>query len=139
MANDRFWNRIRKLYQEVQQKQKQPQAPAPVAQPPVPSQHVVPPAPTEQVEGPLDMGQRLAMINQAGDGNFLLEVLYNNVFRLVEPYSLRTTGAGNVNLMGHCLIHDHIHAFRIDKIQAMTISTSKFSPRWTVEVGTKQG
>lgn len=145
MSNDRFWNRIRKLYKEVQNKSMttRPSAPRPrqtqrpttpgIQRTPVVSPQPVTPQPVQPEQGPMSIHDKVAMIHQAGQGLFLLEILYDNVNRLVEPYSFREKDTGRV-FFGHCSIHDRIHSFRIEKIQFMRVSKSRFAPRWDVEL-----
>ena len=74
-------------------------------------------------------------IQTAARNKVLLYMQYNNTWRHVEPYSYRYRSAGLQPLFfGHCVLHDEIHAFRIDRIQDVEVTDRPFTPRHTIEI-----
>lgn len=140
---DRYWDRIRKLVRQLdQQTQKRvPMRPVPVGQPPqvqaprpsLPTQQLTQPPPTESQAGPLTLSEKMEAIKEAGSQNLLLEVTYNNVTRLVEPYSFRERWSKEANsfktyFYGWCLLHNETHSFKPELIQAIKITDVRFNP-----------
>lgn len=72
----------------------------------------------------------------------LMEMTYNGVTRLVEPYSYRTTKNGDVLLYAYCHKDQTTESFRVDRIEAnppVRATETKFDPRWTIEIGADNG
>jgi predicted DNA-binding transcriptional regulator YafY len=111
-----------------------PQPYAPRQPAPVPSQQPVIPQPIEQQCGPLTVADKVALIHEAGRNLRLLEIKYDGVSRMVEPYSFRVKGTGRRLLYGWCSIHQRIHSFHLEKIENIKISEFPFVPRWEVEL-----
>jgi predicted DNA-binding transcriptional regulator YafY len=127
MATDQFWNRLRSLFTpQTQQRQPQPHRQVPVPTPQVQPQPVAP------EQGPLSVSQKLNMIGEAARARRMLEITYEGVSRLVEPYSMRQ-GRNGALFYGWCNIHSKIHSFKPEKIEELKISEFPFSPRWPVE------
>lgn len=76
-----------------------------------------------------------ARFQEAGRKRVLILMLYNNMWRHVEPYSFRNKGKGpgGILMFGWCRLHNEIHSFRPDRVQGMVLTDERFSPRWTVE------
>lgn len=145
MAGD-FWRSISKLYRQMQQDgiQQSPQNQTPIQQnAPAIQQQQTP-------SGPPSYDTILATIAQAGRARRLLEITYNDVPRLVEPYSMRNrkksrlnkltmqfeeVDVGNIQFYGYCFRDNRINSFIPSKIQAIRITEHTFSPRegWAVE------
>lgn len=64
----------------------------------------------------------------------LIELTYNGQVRLIEPYSFRVSSKGDELLYGFCYKDQRIEAFRVDRIEHAKATTTKFSPRYPVEV-----
>jgi len=75
----------------------------------------------------------LEEIRFAAVNHLCVELGYQGTTRLIEPYSLRRTQAGNLLL--HALRHDSgVHrSYRIDQVQSARATTVPFSPRYAVE------
>lgn len=73
-------------------------------------------------------------IRFCGQNQTLMEMRYNGVDRLVEPYSYRTSNAGNALFYAYCYKDAKIESFRMDRIEYAKATKIKFSPRWPVEV-----
>lgn len=59
--------------------------------------------------------------------------------RVVEPYSVRISAAGNRNLYAHELTRGgkntgHIKAFHVPEIRSPEVLATPFTPRWRVEL-----
>lgn len=131
-----FWQTIRRLYGPSRQRQT-PTTPMqqsqPVAPAAPPSQQQVAPAPTQAPMGPHDIATKEQLIHEAGRNLRMLEITYDGVSRLVEPYSFRMGPYGRL-FYGFCSIHDKIHSFKLEKITDIRISEFPFAPRWEVEL-----
>ena len=76
----------------------------------------------------------LEKIRFAAANRLCVKLYYNNEYRLIEPYSLRKTRAGNILLCA--LRHDsgENRNYRIDRIQGAEVTTETFVPRYTIEL-----
>ncbi len=143
MAVGDFWNRIRRLFR--QPKPAPQRGPSPVRQPtlrqpsiqpvrtPVVSPQPVVAPPTAPPAGPLEVANVIQMIHEAGRKMLLLQLTYDGVARLVEPYSFREKVSGRL-FYGYCSIHARIHSFRPERITQCEITKHTFSPRWEIEL-----
>lgn len=131
MALSDFWNRIRSLYRRIERPSK-PVGPPAYTLPREPKPPVVP-QPTEPPVGPLDIATKVSIIVQAGKNLRLLDITYDGSRRLVEPYSFRDRWTGKL-FYGWCSIHNRIHSFKPEKIEAISMTDIPFSPRWDVEL-----
>lgn len=75
----------------------------------------------------------LEEIRFAAVNHLCVELGYRGSTRLIEPYSLRRTRAGNLVL--HALRHDtHAHrSYRVDRIESARATTIPFIPTYAVE------
>ena len=73
-------------------------------------------------------------IRFAAANRLCVKLYYNNEYRLIEPYSLRKTRAGNILLCA--LRHDsgENRNYRIDRIQGAEVTNETFIPRYTIEL-----
>jgi len=76
----------------------------------------------------------LEKIRFAAANRLCVKLYYNNEYRLIEPYSLRKTRAGNILLCA--LRHDsgENRNYRIDRIQGAEVTTETFVPRYAIEL-----
>jgi predicted nucleotidyltransferase component of viral defense system len=88
------------------------------------------PPPTVDVWG---VGIPLEEIRFAAVNHLCVELGYNGSTRLIEPYSLRRTRAGNLVL--HTERHDSTghRRYRVDRIQSARATTVPFNPRYAIE------
>lgn len=81
-------------------------------------------------------GSALENLRFAGANHLLVEFLYKDRTRHVEPYSLRRARTGNLLLYGWEQGATTIKAFIVDNIQNLRVTTFVFSPRYRVELST---
>ena len=88
------------------------------------------PPPTFWESGP---GSLLEPVRFAAVNRLLVDLGYNGRHRLVEPYSLRRTRAGNI--LFHAIRADNgqNRAYRLDRIQSVSVTNHPFTPRFAVE------
>jgi hypothetical protein len=75
----------------------------------------------------------LEVIRFAGGNRLLIELVYDGSRRLVEPYSLRQSSAGNLLLYGWEQGATHVKAFTIAKMREVRSTNIAFQPRYRVE------
>jgi hypothetical protein len=75
----------------------------------------------------------LEVIRFAGANRLLIEFVYDGRRRLVEPYSLHRSSAGNLLLYGWEQGSTHIKAFTIAKMREVRSTNNAFQPRYRVE------
>jgi hypothetical protein len=124
-----FWDRVKPLLRMFQYNKSVSQ---PTKRPPMPSAQPVVPQPVQNLTGPMDMGQKVATIAEAGRRRVLLEMTYNGVTRKVEPYSFRSKSNGRL-FYGFCYKDQGIESFSLEKIEKIIVTEEPFSPRWEVE------
>ena len=83
--------------------------------------------------------QHLDKIRFAARNHLLVEVIYKEIPRLVEPYSLRRPSTGNLLLYVHEVrrgraIGGGIKAFMVNKIQSAEVTPNVFTPRHVIEL-----
>lgn len=109
-----------------------------------PTEDAAPEAPPEAPpEEPPYRGppRSLAEVNQriqeAGRKRVLLRMLYNGVWRDVEPYSYRYRDADDPHiplLYGWCVTKDdQIEAYKLKKIEDLQVTNRPYNPRFVVE------
>jgi len=120
-----LWDNIRKRVQNLFGGGSRP-APTDVGAPP-------PAGPPPQMTG-LSQQEILLRFQEGGRGRVLVLMLYNNVWRHVEPYSFRFRAKGPNPLMyGWCRVHNEIHSFRVDRVQGIGLTDERYAPRFPVE------
>ena len=88
------------------------------------------PPPTAWVWGE---GVPLESVRFAAANHLCVELGYAGSRRLIQPYSLRRTRAGNLLLFGWRADVNRIRAYRVDRIESIDVSTTPFGPRFEVE------
>lgn len=78
-------------------------------------------------------GVGLEAVRFAGANRLHVEFTYNGTRRLVEPYSLRRAGTGNVLLYGWEQGSTHIKAFDTARMVGVRATSVPFSPRYRIE------
>jgi len=76
----------------------------------------------------------LEKIRFAAANRLCVNLYYKNSYRLIEPYSLRRSKAGNLLLFA--VRHNTIEpgSYRVDRIQGAEITNTSFVPRHAVEL-----
>lgn len=70
----------------------------------------------------------------AAANHLCVNLRYKDSWRLIEPYSLRRSAEGNLLLCAIKHGSDESRSYRVDRIQAIDVSTLKFIPRYRVEL-----
>ncbi len=78
-------------------------------------------------------GPRLEPVRFAGANRLCVDLGYRGSVRRIEPYSLRTTRAGDLLLYGVRTDNRQLRAYRVDRIQSVAVTTEPFTPRFRVE------
>ena len=73
-------------------------------------------------------------IRFAATNRLCVKLYYNNKYRLIEPYSLRKTRAGNILLCALRHNSGENRNYRIDRIQGAEVTNETFIPRYTIEL-----
>jgi hypothetical protein len=79
-------------------------------------------------------GSPLEAIRFAATNRLLLEFDYHGQHRVVEPYSVRQAGTGNVLLYAWEIAAGHIKAYKLDEMSRVSAMSRTFSPRYQVEI-----
>jgi predicted DNA-binding transcriptional regulator YafY len=106
-----------------------------------PSLAPIPEAPAAEPEAPEPVKRMLYIteanimhiIRESAQHRRLIQVLYNNVIRYVEPYSFRQGKQGAL-FYGHDLTRNGTRSYYISKIQEVQPTDIPFNPRWFVEI-----
>lgn len=77
----------------------------------------------------------LGVVRFAGVNHLLVELGYGGSTRLIEPYSLRRSSAGNLLLYGIRADSREIRCYRVDRIQSARATTQPFLPVYAIEFG----
>jgi predicted nucleotidyltransferase component of viral defense system len=78
-------------------------------------------------------GVPLEAVRFAGANRLLVGFTYDGTPRLVEPYSLRRAGTGNLLLYGWEQGSTHIKAFNVAKMGSVRPTQTSFQPRYRIE------
>ena len=80
-------------------------------------------------------GQRLPLesVRFAAANHLCVSLGYQGSTRLIEPYSLRRTRAGNLLLYAVKAATGEVRSYRVDRIQSIQVANRPFSPRFAVE------
>ena len=87
-------------------------------------------APVQWQRGQKD---RIEPIRYAAVNRLIVNLGYNSKYRLVEPYSLRHSQAGNILFYALKLPSRVIRCYRVDRIQSVEITHEPFDPKFAVE------
>jgi len=79
------------------------------------------------------MGMPLETIRFAGANHLCVELGYQGSTRLIEPYSLRRTGEGNLLLYAVKKETSELRSYRVDRIQSIKVTNVPFKPKYAVE------
>jgi predicted nucleotidyltransferase component of viral defense system len=79
-------------------------------------------------------GAPLEQIRFAGANHLLVELAYQGSTRLIEPYALRRSQAGNLLVYAIKAQTGEVRAYRVDRIEGVRITSTAFAPRYAVEL-----
>jgi predicted nucleotidyltransferase component of viral defense system len=79
-------------------------------------------------------GAPLEQIRFAGANQLLVELDYQGSTRLIEPYALRHSKAGNLLLYAIKAQAGEVRAYRVDRIEGVRVTTAAFAPRYAIEL-----
>lgn len=79
-------------------------------------------------------GAPLEQIRFAGANHLLVDLHYGGKTRLIEPYSLRRSKAGNLLVYAIKAATGEIRAYRVDRIQSVRVTDTTFDPRYAIEL-----
>ena len=80
------------------------------------------------------VAQPLELVRYAGANHLLVAFDYHEKPRLVEPYSFRMPGTGNLLLYGREQASQQVKAFKVDEIENLRATTTPFTPRFQIEL-----
>jgi predicted nucleotidyltransferase component of viral defense system len=78
-------------------------------------------------------GVPLETVRFAAANHLLVELVYDGSTRLIEPYSLRRTRAGNLILHAERADGSGHRSYRVEKIAGLRATTTPFRPRFPIE------
>lgn len=76
----------------------------------------------------------LESVRFAAANRLCVNLQYKNSWRLIEPYSLRRSSAGNLLLCAVRHEDGEVRSYRVDQIQGVEVSTTPFVPKYPVEL-----
>jgi predicted nucleotidyltransferase component of viral defense system len=79
-------------------------------------------------------GAPLEQIRFAGVNHLLVELRYQGSTRLIEPYALRRSKAGNLLVYAIKISTGEVRAYRVDRIEGVGITETPFTPRYAIEL-----
>lgn len=79
-------------------------------------------------------GVPLEQIRFAGANHLLVELTYQGTIRLIEPYALRRSQAGNLLVYAIKAATGEIRSYRVDKVQGVRVTRDSFVPRYAIEL-----
>lgn len=79
-------------------------------------------------------GAPLEQIRFAGANHLLVELGYQGSIRLIEPYALRQSKAGNLLVYAIKAQTGEVRAYRVDRIEGVRVTDKAFVPRYAIEL-----
>jgi predicted nucleotidyltransferase component of viral defense system len=79
-------------------------------------------------------GAPLEQIRFAGANHLLVELDYQRSTRLIEPYALRQSRAGNLLVYAIKPETGAVRAYRVDRIEGVQVTNTPYSPRYAIEL-----
>ena len=79
-------------------------------------------------------GAPLEQIRFAGANHLLVDLRYQGSTRLIEPYALRRSKAGNLLVYAIKAATGEVRAYRVDRIEGVHITETAFTPRYAIEL-----
>lgn len=86
----------------------------------------------------------LEAVRFAGANRLLVEIVYHNARRRIEPYSLRRPKTGNLLLYGFEQLKNgsstnNIKAYKVEEIEDVRVLSESFAPRYAIEMSEQPG
>lgn len=79
-------------------------------------------------------GAPLEQVRFAGANHLLVELTYQGTTRLIEPYALRRSKAGNLLIYAIKVQTGEVRSYRVDRIQGVRVTNRSFVPRYAIEL-----
>lgn len=79
-------------------------------------------------------GAPLEQIRFAGANHLLVELAYQGSTRLIEPYALRRSQAGNLLVYAIKFETGEVRVYRVDRIEGVCLTNRSFAPRYAIEL-----
>lgn len=79
-------------------------------------------------------GAPLEQIRFAGANHLLVELRYQGSTRLIEPYALRRSKAGNLLVYAIKVATGEVRIYRVDRIEGVRVTEKAFTPRYAIEL-----
>jgi predicted DNA-binding transcriptional regulator YafY len=79
-------------------------------------------------------GAPLEQIRFAGANHLLVELTYQGSTRVIEPYALRRSQAGNLLVYAIRVDSGEVRSYRVDRIQGVRVLDRAYNPRYAVEL-----
>jgi len=79
-------------------------------------------------------GVPLEQIRFAGANHLLVDLRYQGTTRLIEPYALRRSLAGNLLVYAIKAATDEVRAYRVDRIEGVRVTNQSFVPLYAIEL-----
>lgn len=83
-------------------------------------------------------GAPLEQIRFAGANHLLVELHYQSTTRIIEPYALRRSQAGNLLVYAIKVATGEVRAYRVDRIQGVRVTNTSFVPQYAIELSVAQ-
>jgi Nucleotidyl transferase AbiEii toxin, Type IV TA system/WYL domain len=79
-------------------------------------------------------GAPLEQIRFAGANRLLVDLAYRGGHRLIEPYALRRSRAGDLLLYAARANNGEVRSYRVDRIEGVRVTNRSYRPRYAVEL-----
>ena len=79
------------------------------------------------------VGVPLEVVRFAATNHLCVDLSYQGTLRAIEPYSLRSTRAGNIVLHALRVDNKEHRSYRVDRIAGVSVTTTPFVPSWAIE------
>jgi predicted nucleotidyltransferase component of viral defense system len=79
-------------------------------------------------------GAPLEQIRFAGANHLLVDLQYQGTTRLIEPYALRRSQAGNLLVYAIKAETGEVRAYRVDRIEGVRVTATPFVPQYAIEL-----
>lgn len=79
-------------------------------------------------------GAPLEQIRFAGANHLLVELAYQGSTRLIEPYALRRSQAGNLLVYAIKVETGEVRSYRVDRIEGVRVTRRPFRPSYAIEL-----
>jgi WYL domain len=79
-------------------------------------------------------GAPLEQIRFAGANHLLVELAYQGTTRLIEPYALRRSQAGNLLIYAIKTSTREVRSYRVDRIEGVRVTSTSFIPQYALEL-----